>query len=151
MLLLNSDKPHVHCRVAVPSTDRRVHPSGLASSCEPSSQHYTDFLWWFADPPGSKDLPTDIPADARTRCWLDIQQPQPNSCVVCALLLPCLTALLPAHSSSTPSPADLPTAIDSLDCSHASASSEDPRLLSRPLFLSQSSGAWLLCCFGPFQ
>jgi hypothetical protein len=42
-----------------------IQPSGLASSCAPSSQLCTDFLCLLAVPLGFEDLPPDISVDAR--------------------------------------------------------------------------------------
>jgi hypothetical protein len=137
MLPLTFDWPRYHRCLGVLLTDLRMHTSGRASSCAPSSQLYTDFLCLLANLLGFEVLPPDTPVDTQTRCWLDIIAATARFLRSVGPTPFPMTPPLPAHTCSTPSSADSTTTMDSLDCLRASACltspSENPRLLSHSL------------------
>jgi hypothetical protein len=117
LLLLTSDWYRYHCCLDILFN----HTSGPASSCVPSPQPFTDFLCSLADPYGFEDPPPGIPVEARTHCWLDFLATARFLCGVSPTPSPMTPPLLPAHACYTLSTADSSTAMDSVDCSHASA------------------------------
>jgi hypothetical protein len=132
LLLLTSHWHPYRRRIDILFTDLRIHPSGLASSSAPSSHLYIEFLCLLADPLGFEDLPPGVSIEARTGCWLDILAVMACFfCCVCPTPSPLTPPLYHAPIFCTPSSADSNTTImmDSLDCSHASASTFcDPKL-----------------------